>query len=44
MDLEAAKLADEEDIDILVFEVDKESSITKAFKGEVKGTLIKKEN
>ena len=44
MDLEAAKLADECDIDILVFEVDKECSITKAFKGEVKGTLIKKEN
>lgn len=43
MDLEAAQIAKEEDIDILVFNVDEEESIVKAIKHEIKGTIIKKE-
>ena len=43
MDIEAAKIAMEEDIDILVFNVEGEDAIINALNGTKVGTLIKKE-
>ena len=43
MDIEAAKIAMEEDIDILVFNVEGTDAIINALKGTNTGTLIKKE-
>ena len=43
MDPDAAKIADEENIDILVFNIDEGHAILDAVKGNIQGTLIKKE-
>ena len=43
MDETAAALSEENDIDILVFDINSEGNIKKAVSGVVKGTLIKKE-
>ena len=43
MDLEAAQVAMDENIDIIVFNVDKENAIIDALSGKNIGTLIKKE-
>ncbi len=43
MDETAAALSEENDIDILVFDINSEGNIKKAVSGMVKGTLIKKE-
>ena len=43
MDLEAAAIAEEENIDIFVFNIDEENAIARAIKGEIEGTTIKKE-
>jgi len=42
MDLEAAKIADEFDIDIHLFDMDSDNAITRAIKGEIFGTIITK--
>ena len=43
MDPDAALIADEENIDILVFNIDEGHAILDAVKGNIQGTLIKKE-
>ena len=43
MDLTAASIADEHNIDIIVFDMDAEDAICRALKGEKIGTLVRKE-
>ena len=43
MDIEAAKVAMDENIDIIVFNIEKEDAIVNALNGSNVGTLIKKE-